>query len=61
MSVRTTADENREEAKEHLKKAYDCLISVLNTETWGNDQYTDEYIDKIHKTSLQLLHIKREL
>jgi hypothetical protein len=37
MSVRTTADDKRDDAKEHIEKAYKCLLETLNPETWENN------------------------
>lgn len=61
MSVLTTADKKREEALEHVDKAYRLLMEVLDPTTWGSDEYNKEYILKMEKALLRLGKIKRDL
>jgi len=61
MSVTTTADEKRGEAKDHVKKAYECLLTVLDIDTWGSSNYTDTYIDDMHEVALSLLKLHRKI
>jgi len=61
MSVRTTADEKRDEAKYHINMAYECLLEVLDPDTWGHNEYDDKYFETIEKTLIKLLKLKRGL
>ena len=61
MSVNTTADIKIREAKHYLSHAYTCLHEVLDEECWGYEDLADDYIDKIHKLSLEVLKLKRKL
>lgn len=61
MSVRTTADEKKDEALEHLHEAYKCLLEVLDPETYGSGDFNDEYIHAIEEAIPALLKIKRIL
>lgn len=61
MSVITTADEKRDEAKEYIDKAYKCLMGVLDKDTWGHSDYNESYISDIEKITLELIKIKRKL
>lgn len=61
MSVRTTADEKLDEAKDLINQAYKLLLEVLNPDTYGSDEYEEEYINTVHESVLDLLKIKRKL
>lgn len=61
MSVRTPADEKRDEAKEHISEAYKCLLDTLNPDTWGSDQFSKEYIATMEESLLMLIRLKRDL
>lgn len=61
MGVVTTADNRRDEAKEHINEAYKCLIEMLDEDTWGYDQYTDVYIETVEEVMLELRRLKRKL
>jgi len=61
MSVRTSADEKRDEAKEHIKDALKCLTEVTDDETWGYEDYSDDYKDKLEESINLLRKIKRML
>lgn len=61
MSVTTTADESRDEAKAHLKNAYLCLLVVLNEDTWGHSEYTDSYIKEMNKVALKLVKLHKKI
>ena len=60
MSVRTSADAKRDEAKEHIKDALKCLTEVTD-ETWGYEDYNDDYKDKLEESINLLRKIKRML
>ncbi len=61
MSVTTTADEKLREARENLEVAYKNILSVLNPDTWGNSEYSSEYLEKLHNIASELFKIKKEL
>lgn len=37
--MRTTADEKKDEAKDHITDAYRLLLEVLDSDTYGHDEY----------------------
>ena len=39
MSVQTTADDRRDEAKEHISKACTCLLEAVDPDTWGSSDF----------------------
>lgn len=61
MSVRTTADERIDQAREHVKSAIKNLQEALDEDTWGHDDYKEEYIDELFELTHQLRKIKRKL
>lgn len=61
MSVQTTADDNRDEAKDHIDQAIKCLSRALEIDTWGSDQYNSKYIDTMEKVSIKLRKLNRKL
>jgi len=61
MSVITTADEKLEEAKENINIAYKNILTVLDPDTWGSNEFNAYYLDDLHKVLLKLLEIKRLL
>lgn len=61
MSVRTSADEKRDEAKDHIADALKCLTEIVNDEIWGYDDYNEEYKDKLDESISLLRKIKRML
>jgi hypothetical protein len=61
MSVETTADNKRDEAKEYIEKAYKSLLIVLDPDTWGNSEYEDEYLDDILNVATTLMKLRRKL
>lgn len=60
MSVRTTADEKRDEAKQHLKEAFNCLIIVTDEDTYGANEYNDHYKEALEE-ALMLIRKARKL
>lgn len=61
MSVTTKADEKRIKAKELISDAYKELLVFLDEETWGHNDFKDEYIDTVHEVACELLKLKRKL
>lgn len=61
MAVRTTADEKIDEAKDHISKAYKCLLGVLDEETWGHRDLNDLYINTLLNCTQELINIKKRL
>lgn len=61
MSVSTTAEKKKEEALEHVDKAYRLLMEVLDPTTWGSEEYMRDYVLKMEKALLRLGKIKRDL
>jgi hypothetical protein len=61
MSVRTEADDAIDRAKDHINSAYKELSKALDKDTWGSDDYKEEYMDKVQEAALLLLKIKRSI
>ena len=61
MAVRTTADEILDRVKDNLNKAQKELLLILDTDTWGSDNYSKEYIETLEEILLALSRIKRDL
>lgn len=68
MSVRTTADDRRNEAKELIEKSIENLQeasmkiqSALDKETWGSDQWNSIYTTTLEESELQIAKIKLEI
>jgi hypothetical protein len=61
MSVQTTADEKRDEAKEYIKQAYKCLTEALDDDTWGAKDYRESYIETMEEALDSLRKMSRKL
>ncbi len=61
MSVTTTADLKRNEAKQKISEAIQCLHEFLDPGIWGHSDYDEEYIDKVMKIYTELRKLRREL
>lgn len=61
MGVITTSDKKRDEAKEHINKAYKCILDILDEDTWGSNDYSEEYNAKLEETLITLIRLKRIL
>jgi len=59
MSVQTTADEFLNDAKEFVDKAISDLNKVQDS--WGWDDWSDEYQIKILEVILELIKIKHKI
>jgi len=59
MSVRTTADDALENAREHILDAYKSLLVVINPDTWGSDCYSVEFNKKIMDAMNQLNELRK--
>lgn len=57
MSVRTTADEHLDTAKDNLKDAIENLSKTLSKDTWGSDDFSAIALRKFNKA----LHDLREV
>jgi len=60
MAVETTADRKLEQAREHVQEATQALMEVLNDDTWGSDDFTQE-ATKEHRKALGLLFDIKDL
>jgi hypothetical protein len=61
MSVQTTADERRYEAKQLIKQAYKCLTEALDPYTWGAKDYNESYIETMEDALVSLRKMARKL
>ena len=68
MSVRTTADERIDQAKEHLAEALTAiegaesnLRDIVVDRCWGYDEFNEEYTEKLKATYKFLLGLRADL
>jgi len=68
MSVRTTADEKKDSAKENisnaikiLREVYSDLDATLNPEVWGTNEWNDEYRDKLENAYSEVTNMILDL
>lgn len=61
MSVRTTADEKIDSAKDHIRQAYKDIHDALDEDTWGSDEYGNDFVKKLHEVEVSLFEIKQKL
>jgi hypothetical protein len=54
MGVRTTADEKRDSACEHVEAAIKDLSEILIDKCWGHDCYTREYYEGLERAFKRL-------
>ena len=54
MSVYTTADSKKDSAAEHIKQAIQDLHDFTSPNTWGHEDYKDDYINEIIKYEMEL-------
>ena len=58
MSVRTTADEHLDSAKQHIKDAVKDLSEIVVEQCWGHDEYREEYSEELKRIFRELLEIR---
>jgi hypothetical protein len=62
MSVRTTADENLDEIRRDVKSLYLKLFAFYTgDDTWGRDEYSDEFEEKVEEALTHLRSAKKLL
>ncbi len=61
MGVTTVSDELREEARQHIEQARECLQKAMEPGIWGSDNYSEKYKYTIEKILLKLLKIGHKL
>lgn len=61
MSVQTTADQLKDNAKECIIKAIKDLSEALEYDTWGSQDFSEKYTETIEESILELHRIKRKL
>jgi hypothetical protein len=61
MSVRTTADEKLESAREHLKQAYKDLWFFTDEDAWGVSEYNNEYVEKFISLAFEIKQLRTKL
>ena len=61
MGVYTTADVKLESAKDHLQKAINDMVELINPDTWGHSEYSSDAMDRFIEASLELIKIRRKL
>ena len=60
MSVRTTADENLDAAKESVNKAINSLSEIVISNCWGSDEYSEDYSNTIEDILNALLQLRKK-
>ena len=58
MSVRTTADRDRDKAMEYIVDAIDLIGDIVLEKTWGHDEYSVDYKTKLKDSLDNLLQIR---
>ena len=62
MGVETNADKKISEAKEHIAKAYKCLLEVMDEDCWGRSELKTDYVEEeIPNIAIELLKLKKKL
>lgn len=61
MSVRTAADEKREEAHAHVDQAVKALAAILVDRCWGYDEWTPAFQRCLAEAFTKLMEIERDL
>lgn len=61
MSVRTRADECRDEAREYIRNAAKALSEIVVDECWGNDDFNDAYRRDLAEVFVTLMQLKKKL
>ncbi len=61
MSVTTTCDEKIKRVKELILEINRELLIVLDEDTWGHNDYNEQYMDTVMEVMVELLKIKRKL
>ena len=61
MSVRTTADEKRDTAKDHIKMATKNLSEIIVDKVWGSDEFSLEYENRLLTALFDLLKIQASI
>lgn len=61
MSVRTTADEKRDELRDCIKKARILTGDLTNPDTHGIEDYNHDFIDKIAQMHVALISMSRDM
>lgn len=61
MGVVTTADRKRDEAKEHLQSAYDCIMAATDEDNQWAEKYNESYIETLFNVALKIRKLKAKL
>lgn len=61
MSVRTKADELIIDAKENINAAIRALTEATDDDTWGSNEFNDDYNKKLDEAIDKLRDIRRAL
>jgi hypothetical protein len=61
MSVRTSADEHLDSAKEYLNLAILNLNKIVVERVWGAEEFSKEYTEIMTETMFELLKIQNKL
>ena len=68
MSIRTTSDEKREQARGKLdeavklvKEAQELISEAVDRDTWGANDYNSEYTDTLMELEIELVQSRLEL
>lgn len=61
MSIRTTADEKRDTAKDNIETAIKNLSEIIVDKVWGSDEFNEEYKNKLLLAMSKLLEIQASI
>lgn len=61
MGVVTELDRKRDEAKEFLDKAHNCVVKMIDPDTQHGNFYGEGYIDSLYDIALNIKKLRRRL
>ncbi len=61
MSVRTTADEKIDEARDSINKALKALNEIVVNECWGHDEFNKAFTKKMLEAHAMLIEVRSKL
>lgn len=61
MSVRTTADEQLESAKDNIQSAIKNLSEIVIEECWGSEDFSSEFSVILRKALSEMVEVRESL
>lgn len=57
----TTMDEKISTIKDTVKDLYKSILAALDSNTWGYDDYSDKFIQKLEEAAIKVSELNRLL